>query len=218
MPTRELPERTAAIVIGRLLRESRPIQAAPVVERIRFGELKKTADVPEYKYISTGPNSAEPAWLITFENEDDAKVADQAVIDIEKGDVRIHSIEYGLQTGGWINMRMSGEHSKIFIGGLFEFFIQNGGKNYLTFQVEANYHESRQLPVRKLEVTMTNCDGVTTPAQRLFEQRTLLEQAAAALGDSHPLSATIRESIKNDGHQPGEPNDNNTAKPTDDDD
>jgi hypothetical protein len=78
-------------------------------------------------------------------------------------DLKLHGMSY---KDGVIDISLSGEQAKIFMGSLIEFFKQNGGENFLTLTVNDKDNN-------KFAINIQNCNGIDTPAEKLqrFEEK-----------------------------------------------
>lgn len=84
---------------------------------------------------------------------------------MDEDDLRIEKTSFN---GGKLNMNLSGEPAKVFFSTLVQLFEDNNCKNFVTVAVE---HDSD-----KYEITIRNCNGTKTPAEKLIELEKELEE------------------------------------------
>jgi hypothetical protein len=75
---------------------------------------------------------------------------------MSKDDIQLHSLDFH---DGSLNMELSGETVKGFYAILLQLFKDSGATNFLTVAIE---HESD-----KYEITIRNCNGILTPAEKI---------------------------------------------------
>ncbi|WCK57129.1 hypothetical protein PP175_28485 (plasmid) [Aneurinibacillus sp. Ricciae_BoGa-3] len=73
---------------------------------------------------------------------------------------------------GGINMKLGGEHAKLFLDMFVSFFEQNGGKNFLTLTL--------QNKEKKYAINIENCYGKETSAEKLQRQEAIIKQLVEA--------------------------------------
>ena len=71
-------------------------------------------------------------------------------------DIQLHGMD--IDEDG-LNMKLSGESIKLFYMFLINLFYSSGGTNFLTLSVQ---HEND-----KFEITIKNCNGTSTPAEKI---------------------------------------------------
>ncbi len=82
----------------------------------------------------------------------------------EAEDLKLYSLQ---MENGEINIRVGGEHARIFANSLIQFFKQNGGENFVT--------TTGLLGGEKYEITVRKCGG-KTPAEKLSDLQQDVDQ------------------------------------------
>ncbi len=88
---------------------------------------------------------------------------------------------------GALNMRFGGEPAQRFMEGLVAFFEQNGGRNFLTFTVSNSE--------KKYGITIQNCMGGQSPAERLTDVGSILDDIISAIDESSGVPGEIRDKV-----------------------
>lgn len=83
-------------------------------------------------------------------------------------DLMIESMEF---SSGKLSMGMTGELARNFYALLIQLFRDSGAENFLTVTVE---HQ-----LDKFEITIRDCSGVKTPAEKINELKREIEQLRA---------------------------------------
>jgi hypothetical protein len=98
-------------------------------------------------------------------------------------EVALRALNY--EAGGDLEMRVGGESAQIFIATIIQFFHDNGGKNFVTLTVDS--HRTSPLGSRHMEVTVRDCTGKKTPAERLGELADACKMARKKMAEYAPI-------------------------------
>ena len=84
---------------------------------------------------------------------------------------------------GALDMSLSGEYAMTFMRTLIDFFKSNGGKNFLTIDLEDKEN--------KYSITIQNCNGVDTPAEKLSRLENVISSIEKYLEESIEYLETL---------------------------